>query len=703
MKIFSRFFLILFISLFLMGENKLTLAKSEPISLNGRIVNGIIQRFVQLHYSKKEFDAEMSAKMLAQYLKILDPGRYYFLESDIRQYQKKAKSLHELIRQGNIELPLEIFTRFKTRLAERLQMLEEFQKERFDFSIDGKWEIDREKIRYPNHQKEARARWRMKTKFDLLTLTLAGSSIEEAKETIFKRVRTTWKNYSQFTENDVISLYINALTSVYDPHSSYLAPQDLKNFDINIKLSLEGIGAVLRWEDGYTVVTSIVPGGAAYRDRRLQVNDRIISVAEGKKPFESVVDMRLNDVVQLIRGERGTEVRIQVLRKTKDGFDTRTIEIIRDKIVLKDGESQSVILEPQVPRNPKDTTNIYAMPKKNKIGVIRLPSFYVDFNGRNQNPLNYKSSSRDVKNQLIEFANAKVNGVILDLRKNGGGGLGEAISMSGLFIGKKSVVVVRQSLGVEEIHHSSEKSIYDGPLVVLLDRYSASAAEILAGALKDHGRSIILGDRTTFGKGTVQNIVQLPKGLGALKVTIAQFYRVSGSSTQNKGVESDIVFPSLNNVIQIGESNLTHALPWKKISAISYEPSKNIQRYLPELKSLSEQRIKNNQKFQEIEQDIENYLQNVKPRKFMTISKVQADFQKQKKQREEFQATVQGQIKDSQKSPSAFPESEQLGTDEVWDIQLQEAVHVLEDYIEIAQKDVPPQKKKQFSFSSFFE
>jgi carboxyl-terminal processing protease len=517
-------------------------AQEAPSKLSGAVVKGIVEQFVSMHYSQKPLDDVMSSKIFELYLNRLDPAHYYFLEEDVAEFRKYESRVDDLLRRGNSNLALDIFERFKTRLSERLAMMEEFMAEDFDFSVDANWTLERSDQPYPKTTADARKIWRTKIKFDLLTLKLGDTSLKEGKERLMKRVRGLWKDFSQYENDDVVSMFLNSMAAAYDPHSSYLAAQDLKNFDISIKLSLEGIGAVLRWDDGYTVVNSIVPGGAAARQGKLKTDDRIIAVAQGEKAFESVIDMRLNNVVQLIRGKRGTKVGLQILRKTKDGFDTLKIVIVRDKILLKDGEAQSNIFEQPVAGENKNKQEPL------RIGVIKLPSFYVDFNDRRKNPKKYKSSSRDVKAHLEKFVEENVDGVILDLRNNGGGGLDEAINMAGLFIGLNPVVIVRQSGGRRvTVHRSRERAVYTGPLVIMLNRYSASASEILAGAMHDFQRALLVGDTTTFGKGTVQNIFQLPEGYGALKVTIAQFYRVSGWSTQNRGVETSIVLPSLNN------------------------------------------------------------------------------------------------------------------------------------------------------------
>ena len=653
-------------------------AQDEKQKLTGPVVKGIVEQFVSMHYAQKPLDDEMSAKIFKLYLNRLDPAHYYFLAADVNEYRQFETRIDDMLLRGKVKLALEIFERFKVRLSERLAMMEEFLAEDFDFSRDANWTLEREDLPYPETTEEARKIWRTKIKFDLLTLKLADTSIKDGKERLMKRVRGMWKDFSQYENDDVVSIFLNSMAAAYDPHSSYLAAQDLKNFDISIKLSLEGIGAVLRWEDGYTVVNSIVPGGAAARQGKLKADDRIIAVAQGEEAFESVIDMRLNNVVQLIRGKRGTKVGLQILRKTKKGFDTLKLVIVRDKIILKDGEARMQIFVHPSPEENKTAQ------ETNRIGVIKLPSFYVDFNDRRKNPKNYKSSSRDVKKHLKEFVRENVDGVILDLRSNGGGGLDEAINMAGLFIGHNPVVIVRQSGGRRvTVHRSRERAVYDGPLLIMLNRYSASASEILAGAMHDYQRAILAGDTTTFGKGTVQNIFQLPEGYGALKVTIAQFYRVSGWSTQNRGVETSLVLPSLYNARDIGESTLDNALPWRSIDQVSYRVSGNLKKVLPKLKQLSENRIANSDFFQKVKEDVQEYLTTIKPLKYTSILKMQEDNLRRKTQRDqELESVSEKADEDNSDDTEIEEEKKEIQLDEY----MKESLEILSDYIKLQKK-----------------
>ena len=653
-------------------------AQDENPKLTGPVVKGIVEQFVSMHYAQKPLDDEMSAKIFSLYMNRLDPAHYYFLAADVAEYRKYETRIDDMLLRGNTKLSLDIFERFKTRLSERLAMMEEFMGEDFDFSRDANWTLERDEVPHPETTEEARKIWRTKVKFDLLTLKLGDTSVEDGKERLMKRVRGLWKDYFQYENDDIVSMFLNSMAAAYDPHSSYLAAQDLKNFDISIKLSLEGIGAVLRWEDGYTVVNSIVPGGAAARQGKLKADDRIIAVAQGDQAFESVIDMRLNDVVQLIRGKRGTKVGLQILRKTKKGFDTLKFIIVRDKIVLKDGEAQAQIIEQSSTEENKTAKETH------RIGVIKLPSFYVDFNGRRKNPKNFKSSSRDVKKHLEEFVQEKVDGVILDLRSNGGGGLDEAISMAGLFIGHNPVVIVRQSGGRRvTVHRSRERVVYGGPLLIMLNRYSASASEILAGAMHDYQRAILAGDTTTFGKGTVQNIFQLPEGYGALKVTIAQFYRVSGWSTQNRGVETSLVLPSLNNAREIGESTLDNALPWRSIDPVSYRVSGNLKKIIPELRQLSKNRIANSDFFQKVNEDVQEYLTNIKPLEYTSILKMQQDDQRRNDQRDqELANATEKDVEDVSADTGHADDKMVIVRDEY----MNESLVILADYIKLQRR-----------------
>ncbi|MDH4247437.1 MAG: carboxy terminal-processing peptidase, partial [Deltaproteobacteria bacterium] len=597
-------------------------AENEEVKLTGDDVASITHMFLRNHYARLAFDDVHSKDMLQRYLDGYDPGRYYFLQSDIAEFRRDEKNQDDLIRRGNIDLAFAIFNRFKQRMEQREHYLQEILRQDLKLSGTEKLLTERKQAPYPANDAEARTLWMTRIKFEVLELTLGKQTMGEAKETLRKRYRSLHFRLTNFRPNDIVSAYLNAFTASFDPHSSYMPPDELENFNITMSLSLEGIGATLRWEDGYTVITTIVPGGAAAREGTLQPEDKITGVGQGQEePLEDVTNMRLSDVVKLIRGERGTLVRLAFLRKGKGAVETRhEVVIRRDRIVLKDGEASGAVKEITVNGKPQH------------LGVIELPSFYVDFAGRQQNPDNYKSAYRDVKEILARFVDEKVDGVVLDLRNNGGGGLDEAVALAGLFLPSGPMVLVRDLRGqITPIRNPAREVVYRGPLVVLVNRYSASASEIVAGALQDYGRAVVVGDRATFGKGTVQNIIQLRHGLGALKTTVAKFYRPGSSSTQNRGVESDVVLPSLNNYLDIGESALDNAMLWDTVQRQSFEVWGDLEPLLPMLRERSRARVAKAAYFQQVESEIKDYLKNRKNRKEITPAQLIAEHDKNTK------------------------------------------------------------------------
>lgn len=583
-------------------------------TLTGEHVASISKTFLRSHYSRAKFDDEHSSRMLRIYINRLDSGHYYFLQGDIDEFQKYSRRLDDLVSDGNIDPAFEIFNRFRKRVNALEEPIRQLLAESFDLKSEDSTYADRKELPFAGNAQEQKRLWKKKIKFALLEQVLSGTKLEEGKSNLERRYRSFRVQVNRWSRNDVLTTFLNAFTASYDPHSSYLSPDDLENFNISLRLSLEGIGATLRWEDGVTVVTSIIAGGAAWREGSLKQEDKIISVAQGDDgKFEDVRNMRLIDVVKRIRGARGTTVRLAVLRKDDAPVETRQeISIVRDKIVLKEGEAKGEIIER--PRGKGSAS---------KIGHIKLPSFYVDFSRRNSDPNNYKSSSRDVARILEEFKRKKVDGIILDLRDNGGGGLDEAVSLSGLFLRKGPVVMVKSVRGrISVMSNPHSKPSYEGPLVVMTNRYSASASEILAGALQDYGRAVLIGDNSTFGKGTVQNIIQLPRGMGALKTTVAKFYRPGSSSTQNKGVVPDIVLPSLNNHLDMGEASLENALLWDSIRKASFKPWDNLGAILPVIRERTRLRQQNLPEFAKVRERVRDYLKRKKDRKIITISQM---------------------------------------------------------------------------------
>lgn len=634
------------------------------MELTGDHVTQIARTFLRNHYSRAKFDDAHSKEMLTLYLNRFDPGRYYFLQSDIDEFRKQGSRLKDAIWRGNIDIAFNIYNRFIQRLKERRKFIAKTLKTGFDLTRDETFQVSRKDAPYPKDNADAKFLFRKKLKLEMLELTLRGQSEEEATESLRKRYRSIHFQYEQFGQNDVVAAFLKAFTSSYDPHSTYLSPDELENFNISMRLSLEGIGATLRWEDGYTVISSIIAGGAAFREGSLQPEDKIISVGEGKNgAMQDVTNRRLIDVVKLIRGHRGTIVRLAFTRRDKGLVEKRhEVSIVRDKIVLKEGEASGEIKEFSQTggKNPL------------RFGVITLPSFYVDFSQRNSNRSDFKSASRDVKKILVKFIAKDVDGIILDLRNNGGGGLDEAVKVTGLFINKGPVVLVKDPRGSIYTHENrSSRPIFRGPLVLLINRRSASASEIVAGALQDYGRAILVGDRATFGKGTVQNIHQLSRRLGALKTTIAKFYRPGSSSTQNKGVEADIVLPSMNNHLEIGESFQKNALPWDAVPKIAFRPWGELDEIMPVLREKSRLRISSSEHFSRIKKEVEEYLLHRKNRTSITLNQLTAE------------------IRDSQRNSNESGAKGALGggtlkdAPEKKDFTLLEAMAILSNYIEV--------------------
>jgi carboxyl-terminal processing protease len=637
--------------------------------LRGEQVASIAKTFLRNHYSQERLDDAHSARMLRHLLNRFDPGHFYFLQSDIDKFQPYYRRMDDLVLKGDIDIAFEFFERFRQRVRERGKTIERLLAGPFDLKSEDSTVLDRKNEPYPRNTAEAKSLWARKLKFELLEQVLSGTDEQEARKNLRRRYHSFRLQLDRYTRNDVITAFLNSLTAAYDPHSSYLSPDDLENFNISLRLSLEGIGATLRWEDGITVVTSIIPGGAAWRQGTLKPEDKIAAVAQGADgSFEDVRNMRLIDVVKLIRGKRGTTVRLAVLRKSDAPMEQRLeIAIVRDKIVLKEGEAKGRIIDR---KGPTGTSPL-------RFGFIKLPSFYVDFSKRHSNPENYKSSSRDVERIVRGFVKEGVDGVILDLRNNGGGGLDEAVSLSGLFLKKGPVVMVKNVRGrISVISNPHSRPLFTGPLLVMTNRFSASASEILAGALKDYGRAILVGESSTFGKGTVQNIIQLPRGMGALKTTVAKFYRPGSSSTQNRGVVPDIVLPSLNNHVEMGEASLQNALPWDSIRKSAYQVWGDLSPYLPVVRERSRQRQLTDPDFVKVQEKVEEYLAKEKNRKVVTVSQMIAS------------SRDKPEPAKPPARPPGFPHGAAgKGEPDADDFYIKEVTRILADYINLSRKE----------------
>jgi len=591
-------------------------AKDRQVTLT---VIGLLHRD---HLSEHKVDDEISQRCLKRLLKTLDPMKLYFYQSDIDGFMSKRNELDDMARRGDITFAYEVFRILLARIDERVKIVDELLAMEHDFSVDEKMVIDRDEAHYARNPAEAREKWRKRIKYDLLDLKADKSESKEGKEAVEKlrrRYRFFARRMHQTDSEEVLETYLTSLTMAFDPHTTYMSPSTLKNFTIVMRLGLEGIGASLQAVDGYTVVHKIIRGGAAHKDDRLKAKDKIIGVGQGTEgPIVNVEQMKLKDVVKLIRGKPDTVVRLEVI--SKDSDEPKIIQITRAKIELKDDEAQSRIF-------PTEACKPNGQPYK--IGVIDLRSFYMDMDGARRGIPDFRSTTRDVRRILEDFTAKAVDAVILDLRHNGGGSLTEAINTTGLFIDQGPVVQVKGSDGRVQSYNDLELGmVWKGPLVVLVSKFSASASEILAGAIQDYDRGLIVGDRATHGKGTVQSLMDVgqqlmrvpgaPK-LGALKVTMQQFYRPNGESTQNRGVLADIELPSVTTHLDVGEADLDYAMAWNRIEPQTFKKLGRIDDAVRDrLRALSAERVRKSEEFQKRIERIARYKQR-KDQKVITL------------------------------------------------------------------------------------
>lgn len=529
-----------------------------------KLINYLIDKS---HYRSVELDDAFSGEILDQYLKQLDPGRSFFMAADIEQFSRLRFQFDDFIKQGSLRPAFAIFSIFRTRVEQRAEYALERLKQPFDFTVEEEYVLDREDAPWAKDAAELDEIWRKRIKNDILNLRLSGKEQEEIEETLDRRYTHIARRTRQFKSEDVFQTFINAYVNSIEPHTSYFSPRASENFKINMRLSLEGIGAVLQTDNEYTLVRRVVPGGPADLGGELEAEDRIVGVGQDDEEIVDVIGWRLDDVVELIRGPKNSTVRLEIL-PGEAGLqgETAVISIVRDEIRLEEQAARKKLLE-------VDTGN-----SASRIGLIQLPSFYVDFDAMHSGDPDFKSTTRDVRRLLEEFEKEDIDGLVIDLRGNGGGALTEAIALTGLFIRQGPVVQVENSGGNVQIDRDPDPEIaYEGPLAVLVDGYSASASEIFAGAIQDYRRGIIIGE-PTFGKGTVQNLVNLNRfsrnkdDLGQLKVTIAQFFRVNGDSTQYRGVTPDLVWSTSMQDEEFGERAYENAIPWRHIREARYVP-----------------------------------------------------------------------------------------------------------------------------------
>ncbi len=660
----------------------LVLGAQDAWALTCSEVRQLTLLYFKMHFSYNSFTDELSQRTLDNFLKAWDPGKLYFYQSDIDEFTSKyAGKLDDAIgRDMNCAAIDDIMNRYSQRFIERNQYITKLIDGKFDFTLDEYLNVDRKNLTYPKTNEEVNERWRKHIKFQMLNLktgtellekvkpgsaSTTAEALDKARDKLKKRYELAIKRHNDLTKDRVYGVFLNAFSTALDPHSSYLPVEELEDFRIRTRLSLEGIGASLRSEDGFTIVASLVKGGAAEKSGLLKVNDKIISVGQESGDSVDVIDMDLQEVVKRIRGARGTTVKLSLIREDSNNTRKMVVPITREKIQLVESQASSNVVDVDV----KDANQ---KNKRLRIGVITLPSFYIDFEGRQKRLKNYRSSSNDTKEQIKALKAKNVDGIIIDLRSNGGGGLEESISTAGLFFDAGPVVQVKASNGETETYFDPDDSTwYDGPLLVMINRHSASASEIFAGAIQDYQRGLIVGDSHSFGKGTVQNLNDLAPKLGAVKVTVNQFYRASGASTQLKGVDSDIVLPSIVDELEIGEKFYDYALPYEEIKTAKYQKFNQIQPYVGELKKRSEIRLTKETEFQKVREEIEKYRKNKEERSRVSLKMKKEEDKDAKKDKED-------------KEEDALNESAEFSLAE--DIYMQETIRIAADYVQLMKK-----------------
>lgn len=548
----------------------------------------VVELLKRHHYSKPPLDDARSAIIYDSYLKLLDPSRSYFLASDIAEFDKWKFQFDDFLKSGDLNPGFIIYKRYLDRVKSRLDFtLAELNKgiDSFDFTAKETLEIDRKDAPWLTSEAQLNDLWRKRIKDEVLRLKIAGKEPANIQELLTKRYKNQLARLDQTRSEDIFQAYINTFAMSYDPHTNYLSPDNAENFDINMSLSLEGIGAVLQSDNDQVKVVRLVPAGPADKTKQVAPADKIIGVAQGDKEMVDVIGWRLDEVVKLIRGPKGSVVRLEIIPASNAPNDqtSKIVSITREAVKLEEQAAKKSIL------------NLKQDGKNYKLGVIEIPAFYLDFKAFRAGDPNYKSTTRDVKKLLTELQKEKVDGVIIDLRNNGGGSLQEATELTSLFIDKGPTVLVRNADGkVDVLEDENPGAFYKGPMALLVNRLSASASEIFAGAMQDYHRALIIGGQT-FGKGTVQTIQ--PLNHGELKLTLAKFYRVSGQSTQHQGVLPDVAFPSIIDTKEIGESALPEAMPWDTIRPAIRPAADPFKPFIDQLKAEHDARVAKDAEF----------------------------------------------------------------------------------------------------------
>ncbi|MFY8172345.1 MAG: carboxy terminal-processing peptidase [Sphingobacteriaceae bacterium] len=638
------------------------------------------------NYKKVPIGDSLSRLIFDNYLKSLDDNRVYFFEKEVNEFKENRDLMDDQMVMGDLEPAYHMFNIYLERYVNRIQfMIAQLPTIAFDFTKNESLVYNREKLPFMQTQEEMDAYWMQRLKYDLLNLKLAGTEEAKSKETLKKRYENLLSQIAKIESYDAFQSLMTAYTESIDPHTNYFNPNNAAKFNIDMARSLEGIGATLKFENDFVMVAAVVPGGPADKSGQIAIDDKFIAVAQGDGEFVDIVGWRIDNAIQLIRGAKGTTVRLKIVSKGQDIANPKIISIVREKIVLQDQSAK------------KEIKTIQSNGKNIKIGIIDIPAFYADFKAYQAGDVNYKSTTRDVKLIVDSLKAAKVDAIVVDLRSNGGGSLMEAIDLTGLFLKQGPVVQVRDTKNKIEVGEDDDPSIlWDGPMAVLIDRFSASASEIFAAAIQDYGRGIIIGTQS-YGKGTVQNSIDLDQmmGEGASKVigntnkfgqinlTIAKFYRINGSSTQHKGVSPDIAFPMVFSADKYGESAEPAALPWDEIKRSNYKTLANIAPIKRVLIEKHDKRMKGNKDFEYLLADIKE-LKLRDAETSATLNEVIAKKERDEKEAESLErdnekrlARGLAPIKKGEPKPKA---------EKAFDFMLEESCLIVGDYLQAIQK-----------------
>jgi len=673
-----------------------TVAQLMPLEQQPRAALLSAEVLSRYHYKRLKLDDSLSSQIFNNYLKALDGEKIFFQQADIDHFSSAQTRMDDAILGEDLSIPFGIFNLYQQRIAERYTYARSVLKEAFDFNKKESLQLTRKNAAWAQTEKELNELWRKRVKNDWLRLKLAGKDNKSIIETLDKRYEKSLNNLSKVKSEDVFQNFMNAYATSIDPHTNYFGVRDAEEFNISMRLSLIGIGAVLNTKDEYTVIREVLAGGPAALSGELKAGDRIIGVGQGEhNPIVDITGWRVDDAVTLIRGDEDTVVILDILpAETDSDGKHKLVSLVRKKISLEKQAAQKSIIE--VP----DGETI------RRIGVISLPSFYLDFAARNQGDHDYKSATRDISRLLDELKKDRIDGVLVDLRNNGGGSLSEAIELTGLFIDQGPVLQQRDSQGNVSVESDTKSGLaWNGPLGVLINRASASASEIFAAAIQDYGRGIVIGE-PSFGKGTVQTVTDLDRlvkndkpVLGELKMTIAQFFRINGSTTQLRGVNPDINLPTLTNMDEFGESSFDNALPWTQIAPAEYSPAGNLAGFLPLLISSHTKRISQNPDFQYLREDITE-LNALRKKNLISLNETERRNERQKRESREKLRLKNQKTSNSDDPPSEtrihlFQDDGMLSSErnisadlaiehankKEKDIFLDEAVHILSDEV----------------------